>query len=648
MVRRLLVLAALFSALTAQATTRYVTDRTGSPVQWREWGPAAVASAKKSNRPVFLSIGFASSWDCQRMHLEAFSSPGNAAILNAQYVPVLLDRIEYPEAAETYEAILRTMDGGEGWPANLILTPSLEPFAGGRAMPSADLGQMLTAAAARWASESQTVAAEAHANVMKARAGADPRSPGPVDDATLDAVAEDILRSERLTGVQGDFLIRYASRRGDQKLLALTREKLRLMAISPMRDQLGGGFFRCASCYEKMLPDQALLSMAYLEAFQLTGDPDLELVARTALDYVVRDLRLPHTLMASSQDAYSLVPVAGRPVHEVGTFYLWRRDEVTRLLGSDAGGKVVALYSISETAPGPLTLAHAGLLAETREGLAAPLQKMLEARLKRPSPFREVPVAGWNGLMISALSRAGAVLAEPRYTSAAADAAQVIATRLWNAQKKTLLRTESGTGALAEDYAMLVRGMLDLFEATSDPRWLELARTMQKRQDDLFWDASAGRYRTGTTVPEILDGLLSESDDELPAASSVSAENLLRLSAMSGDAAARQRAMMIVESQGGRLRTAGARMAGLAGAYELALRSPSFEVVVGDPRRKETLDALHAIQARWAPMRVALLLPMQGPARDRLVKALPFLGALTGEPKLVVTYACSDGECRRQ
>jgi len=649
MLRRLVVLATLSWALTAHATTRYVADRAAAPVKWREWGRSAIESARKSNRPLFLSVGFASSWDCQRMHREAFLNGENAELLNTYFVPVLVDRIEYPEVAETYEAILRSMKGTEGWPANLIVTPSLEPFAGGGAMSTADLGRLLVTASNRWANERAAVTAEARDIVAKARGAADPRAPGDVDATTLDAVVEELAhefeRTKSLSAMQTGFLLRYASRTRHEQLLPLIVETLQKLAASSRRDQLGGGFHRCADCYEKMLPDQALLGLAYLEAWQITGDPDLQFVARTTFDYVLRDLRKPRGLFDSSQDAYNLVPAQG-PVFEEGAFYLWQKDEIAHLLGADAAGKVFRVYAMKDGVANRPSLEHAGLLKETRDALAPSLQKMLDVRQKRPEPFRELPVAGWNGLMISALARAGAVLAEPRYTEAAADAAQVALTRLWNAQKKTLSRSESGTPALAEDYAMLVGGLIELFEGTYDPKWLELAKTLQQRQDELFWDASVGRYRTGASAP--LEGLMSESDDATPAASSVAATNLLRLAALTGRTVWRDRAGMIFQSQGARMRTSGARLAQLASAVESSLRSPSIVVVTGDPRKKETYDALKEIQARWEPMRAVVLLPLKGPGRDRLVKSLPFTAALTGDPKQTITYTCSNGECRRQ
>jgi uncharacterized protein YyaL (SSP411 family) len=540
------------SAFSVSAPTRYVTDRAAGPVQWQEWGKAAIERAQKEKRPLFVSIGFAAAWDCQRMHREAFLNGENAEALNAYFVPVLLDRIEYPEVAEAYEAVLRSMQGrdaaGDGWPTNLILTPNLEPFAGGRFLSTAELNRMLVINANRWASERAAVIAEGKANVAKTKA--EPRVPSEIDATTMEAVVDDIARAyerdQTLDPMTAAFLFRYAARTKHESIRALAADWLRTLAAGSMRDQLGGGFHRCPACYEKLLSDQALFALAYLEAWQITRDPDLAHVARTTLDYVVRDLVPPRGLFQSAQDAHSLVPGQG-PVFVEGAFYLWRTDEITRLLGDETARKIFTLYRMKEGVENRPALEHPRFLHETFDELAAPLQKLLDVRQRRPAPFREVAMAGSNGLMISALARGSVVLDKPEYLEAATLAATLASTRLWNAKTKTLDRTESHTEALAADYAMLVQGLLDLFESGYDVKWLELAMALQQRQDQLFWNASLGRYVTGATVPEIIRGLLAERDEEAPAANSVAAMNLLRLAALTGNEAWRTRPAMIFQ-----------------------------------------------------------------------------------------------------
>ncbi|HUR83528.1 MAG TPA: hypothetical protein VM733_22420, partial [Thermoanaerobaculia bacterium] len=285
-------------------------------------------------------------------------------------------------------------------------------------------------------------------------------------------------------------------------------------------------------------------------------------------------------------------------------------------------------------------LAEWRFLHETHDELAAPLAKMLEVRQKRPEPPRDfMPVTAINGLMISALARAGAALNEKAYLEAAIRAANVVSTLHWNAKTKTLLRTR-GVEALSEDYALFVQGLLDLFDATYDIRWLELAVTLQQRHDALFWDAGSGAYSKGT---------FRETDDDTPAASSVAAVNLLRLAALTGNETWRTRPTTIFEAFGGRVRTSGADHAALGSAWELAQISPRILVVSGDPRLKATYETLLAYAQKPEPMRALILIPDKGGPRDRVARALPWTAALTaGEKGAPIAYLCANGECKRQ
>jgi len=671
MVRRVILV--LLVALPMFGGSRYVSDREGAPIRWVPWGPAALQRAKAENRPIFLSVGYAASYECYRMHREAFLVGETAETMNAYFVPVLLDRIEYPEIAESYLTLLRSMTGKSGYPANFVLTPTLEPFAAAGFMEAGELSRFLVINANRWSGERAQAIAEAKANVEKARELGEKRMPAPVDNTTIEAVIDaigprydvtngdfDATAPRRPHPMVSSFLLKYAARAKHEGIRGVAMETLRKLAVTPLRDQLGGGFHRATHdvawrdpYFEKLLPDQALLALAYIDAAQIGKDDTLGYTARTTLDYVIRDLRNPKGgTFDSAQDAYNLVPGQG-PEAVNGDFYLWTTDEITRLVGRDAAGKIFRVYGLVEAKKNLPVLQEARFLAEVRDPLAAPLGKMLDVRQKRPEPFREFTgVAGWNGLMISALARGAAVFDDRRYVDAAQSAAVNLSSRLWNANKKTLWRTDAATSpqleAIGEDYAFLVQGLLDLFDITYDVRWLDLALALQQRQDELFWDPAMGRYAVGSSVPASLRGLLNELDDETPSVNATSAINVMRLAALTGNEKWRTRPAMIFESFGGRLRNDGFALSELASAYELSLITPQIVVVTGDARRKETVDTLREIHARWEPMRAVVYLPLKGAQRERIVRALPFLGALTSDPEQVITYVCAKGECRRQ
>lgn len=644
--RALLVLAFGFlCAWNAQGASRYYGDREGAPVRWERWGATAFNRAVREKRPLFVAVGFHASWECYRMHREAFLNGENVEALNAYFIPVLLDRIEHPEIAEQYEAVAKAMSGATGWPVHLVLTPKLEPFASAGDLKTDELNRFLVQQANVWA----------EGKAVGFRMPEAPRPAAPLDvETVIDAVAK---AYDATNGGFGDapkrprpmtisFLLHYAARMKHEGIRGVALDTLRKMALAPVRDQMGGGFHRATHdaawrqpYYEKMLADQALLAIAYLEAWQATNDPELLYVARTTLDYALRDLRDDRGLFDSSQAAYNFVPVQG-PELLNGNFYRWQKAEITHLLGGETAQKIFLVYDMKDGVANLPALSEWRFLEETHDELAPPLAKLLDVRQKRPEPPRDfTAVTAYSGLMISALARTGAALGEKVYLDGAVRAATALTTAHWNAKTKMLIRAQ-GVDALSEDYSMLVQGLLDLFDATYDVRWLELAITLQQQQDARFWDAGAGAYSKGT---------FRETDDETPAASSVAVLNLLRLAALTGNETWRIRPATIFQAFGGRMRANGADHAAMASAFELSQIAPRIVVVTGAPRRKETVETLQAYAQKPEPMRALIFLPEKGTARDRVVRSLPWTAALTaGEEGAPVTYLCAAGECRRQ
>ena len=665
MIRPLLLIVLLLAPL-AEGAGRYVTDREGAPVKWMEWGPAALKRAQKEQRPIFLSVGFAASWESERMHREAFLIGENAEALNAWFVPVLLDRIEYPEVAAVYEEMLRSMTGTGGLPANLVLTPALEPFAAAGWLSASDLSRLLVINANRWTDDRPAVLEEAKANVQKALAERGGFPPEPVTTAMIEAVVDAIASRydaknggfggtpRRVDPVTLSFLLRYAARTKHEPIAQLVVDTLKKVVASPIRDQLGGGFHRATKdeawqepYFEKMLVDQALIGEALVDAWQLTNDPDLLHAARTTFDYVLRDLHARREILDASQDAHSLVPLQG-PEFANGAFYRWKAEEVRHLLGDEVAAKVLAVYEIGEEQATLPRLREARFLSETYGGLLEPLAKLLEVRLNRPAPFRERGTAAGNGLMIAALARASRELGEPRYAEAATLAANAVLAKLWTSATSTLVRTGDKTAALNEDYAFLVSAMLELFETTYDIRWLELAIALQKKQDATFWNASIGRYDVGRSVPQSLSLLYVEGDGDSPSSNAISARNLQRLAALTGNEAWTARPAAIFRSFGGRLQRAGFELASLAHSFELSMLPASYVVVTGEPRARATHELLAEWRTKSVPLRAHILLPRKGTSRDRVTRAMPWTAALAPDPENPIAYLCTAGACKRQ
>lgn len=433
MLRFLLAVFLAVLPVSIQAQSRYFARNAQTAVQWSPWSEATLAKARRDGKPLFVTVGAASCHPCHVLEREAFSDPEIAGMLNNYFVPVLIDRDDYPEL----DAVFATLTQSPEWPKVAIVTPALEPVIVTVAPKAAEVSRLLVIHSNRWARERARVQTEAAENLARFRT----LGPVPLPSRALDD------------------------------------EALRTLAGSREYDQIGGGFHRDAQHFEKRLPDQATLALAYLDAWQRTKDPRFADVTRATLDYIVRDLAQPDTFaFQASQDSDSLIPRHG-PELVRGVFYEWTRDELRRLLGEKAD-LAIRYYGIPAEGGAVPYVAAPDIADDYRDELAAARALLLDVRSKRPAPFRDTKiVAGWNGLAISALARAGVLLNEPRYFDAARLAARYVTTKLWNAKTQTLSRT-AGVAALDEDYALLTQGLVDLSDATLESRWLDLARAI--------------------------------------------------------------------------------------------------------------------------------------------------------------------------
>ena len=664
-----------------EAKSAYLALHAEDLVDWRPWSAATFAKAKKSGRPIFLSIGYASCHWCHAMQRESFRNAEIAEMLNSYFVPVLVDREEHPEVDAAYVAFLEATNGSAGWPANLLLTPDLQPLTGATYLQPDALSRLLVIASNRWADEREAMIGDGRRLLGQARARTVTPKAGAVTPAALETLARSIGATYDAAhgGFGGapkfprpitiSFLLRYAARTNDEAAKQQALSTLRAMAAGAIHDQIGGGFHRYTTDakwrvphFEKMLHDQALLAIAYTEAWQITADAQYGDVARATLDYALRHLRSADAPAAfySSQDSDSFVPRGGPELVE-GAFYYWTVPELVHILGDEDGRLLARYWGMREAGNLPEALdpsgqqagsnlpfvADAALLAEHRARIDAARVRLREIRSKRPAPLPDGKViAGWNGLIISALARAGAAFDEPRYVEAAVTAARFVTTKLWNPKTKTLRRRwadgETALEATAQDYGLLVQGLLDLYESSYDVRWLELAVTLQARQDELFFDAAAGRYATGTKLPDTLRGLIEERDNALPSADSVSASNLLRLSSLAGNATWRARADGLFAAYAGALD--GERTA-LATAIERSLAPPLQVVIAGNPRMDDARALLRAAYSGFAANRFVTVVN-GGPAQQRLAAYLPHVKTLAPVEKHAAAYVCTANACQ--
>jgi len=495
-----------------------------------------------------------------------------------------------------------------------------------------------------------------------------------------------------------NFLLRHHARTGARPALDMTVATLRAMARGGIRDHLGGGFHRYTTDaawrvphFEKMLYDQAQVALTYTDAYQVTKDATLREVARDTLDYVLRDLRGPGGGFHSAEDADSVavtevpvaptasaVPADGAAVaaregrRTEGAFYLWTdRDVRARLTPAVADvfayhydvrpeGNVPAEHDIEGQLAGRNVLRLAHTVAETaahfrlparevRARLATARGQLRAVRASRPRPALDDKVlVSWNGMMISALARASQVFGDARYRVAARKAARFIETRLYDQKTGQLTRRyragQADIDGVLEDYAFLIQGVLDLYEATFEPRWIAWAIRLQGQQDRLFLDASGGGYfSTAADAPDLVARFKDDYDGPEPSANSVSSMNLLRLWQLTDRKAWRARADGLFAALAGRPALTG--LPQLAVALDFSLSKPRQIVIAGKPGAPDTLALLRLVHARFLPGKILLLVD-GGPWQTQLAGWLPTLEGMRPLAGRAAIYVCENYVCR--
>ena len=489
------------------------------------------------------------------------------------------------------------------------------------------------------------------------------------------------------------FLLREYARTSDTEARDMVLTTLRAMALGGMRDHIGGGFHRYSvdghwrvPHFEKMLYDQAQLVLAYLEAAQAAEDPFFAQIAEDTLQYVRRDMTAAEGGFFSAEDADSVPPEHAEDGHArktEGAFYIWPLDEIRRLLGDDsrafelrygieAAGNApsdphneFAGKNLLYTARGIADVAHqvGREVEDVAQSLTRARVTLFEARATRPHPHRDDKVlTGWNGLMIGAFARAARVLVggealghataadpSPRHLESAQRAALFLRRTLWMSDREALLRRyRNGDAAIegyAEDYAFLVFGLLELFQADGDPEWLDWALALQRAQDRLFWDAQGGGWFSTTGHdPSVVVRMKEEYDGAEPSASSVGAWNLLTLGHLTGDTVYDDRARQVFAGFGTRLSSLGRALPFMGAALSVGHAPPEQIVVVGAPGREDTIELWRAANWRYRPF--AVMFPVSpGLTQQALAARMPWVGDMTTVDGRAAAYVCRNFAC---
>ncbi len=683
----------------------YLLQHANNPVDWHPWGEEAFARARAEDKPIFLSIGYSTCHWCHVMEHESFEDAEVAALMNELFVNIKVDREERPDVDRVYMQFVQATTGSGGWPMSVWLTPALEPFYGGTYFPPfgaygrPGFPTLCRGIAEAWRTRRASVVSAGARVLERLRsvaaasalvdAGQDASAAATAVAALSDHAARLFSSSYDPThGGFGDapkfprpvvhtFLLRRFARAGDDAAAKMVLHTLRQMAAGGIHDHLGGGFHRYSTDriwhlphFEKMLYDQAQLVTSYVEAFELSSDASLGAVARDICDYVLRDLTDPASgAFYSAEDADSQVEATSDERRE-GAFYVFANDEAQAALGEaaapfsyhywlepdgnahDPHGEITGKNILHARRTVAHTTERFGLsVDEVDRLLATGRERLLALRAHRPRPqLDDKSLCAWNGMMIGALARAGAALAEPRYVAAAERAAAWAEATLFDAAAGTLARRhrdgETAIDGYLEDYAALADGLVDLHQATFDERWLDLAERLVTSACRLFLDDVAGGFFCTTGLdPSVLVRIKDDHDGAEPAGSSVMARVLIRLGRLRERPEWLDLAARTVAAFASRLeRYPHGMPLLLAAALELA--APPVELVVaGEPGDPRTRALLAAGRAGLHPFRLVRL--VEAKSRDELGRRHAWLGAMTEVDGAPAAYVCRDRACER-
>ena len=694
----------------AREKSPYLLQHRHNPVDWYPWGEEAFEKARRENKPIFLSVGYSTCHWCHVMERESFENDAIAALLNEHFVSIKVDREERPDVDRVYMAFVQATTGGGGWPMSVFLTPRLTPFVGGTYFPPEDRWQrlgfptVLRRVAEAWAGDAERLIAhgeKAIGSLRQAVATGEAKGGWEALAGSGGALVERAVEHfvEAFDSEEGGFsnapkfprpaivtfLLRYAASGGGRLADAARNAALftlRKMAAGGMNDHLGGGFHRYSvdrfwhiPHFEKMLYDQGQLAVAYTDAFQLTGDPRYAAVARETLDYLLRDMMAPGGAFYSAEDADSPLPEHPDEKGE-GAFYVWTEAEIDAALGaegvlfkraygvepsgnappeSDPSGEFAGKNTLIRRRTDEELARETGLDPETvTRSLAESRRTLLRLRGNRPRPHLDDKiVTAWNGLAISAFARAAQAIGNPADLAAAGRAARFLRENLQRGGR--LLRSyRDGPGAVggfADDYAFLIQGLLDLYEAGGAIEWVQWASELQRTLDALFWDDDCGGWFSTTgDDPSILLRAKEDYDGAEPAANSVAALNALRLGAMLDDEALRRRGEAAIAAFLPQLRRFPGALPKLLEALLAVMEKPRFLVLAGrlDATPGDPLDVhplLRAAQALLLPGK-ALLFADGGPGQAWLGERLEFMRTAIPVNGNASAYLCVDQTCQ--
>ena len=663
----------------------YLLQHAGNPVDWYPWGDEAFTRAARERKPVFLSIGYTTCHWCHVMAHESFEDSGVAHLLNENFICIKVDREERPDIDSIYMSASQIMTGQGGWPLTVILTPEKKPFFAGMYIPKESrfgmtgLMDLLPRITRSWKERRSDLIASAEKITAALDCAQEVNPTGNPDSSLLDLGFQEL--TQRFDAIQGGFgqapkfptphtllfLLRFWKRTGNERALTMVEKTLGAMRCGGISDLVGGGFHRYSTDarwrvphFEKMLYDQALLVMAYTEAYQATRNPKYRKTAEEIISYVLQNLTSPDGAFFSAEDADS----EGKE----GSFYLWTTSEIEHVLGREDA--IVAAYAFNVTHTGNyhnkaqgkgLNILYrtqsisrlASSLGVSDIALASRLEsirdRLFTARAQRVRPSRDEKIlADWNGLFIAALAQASRAFNNENYREAGRRAMQFVLSRMRDPSGGLMHRYCDGEPAIpafGDDYACIIKALIELYESTFEPSYLSSARELNMRFLTHFWDETKGGFFTLSDTAETLLVKKKEIyDGAIPSCNSVAFENLVRLAHLTGDAATEEKASVLSAGFSAIVQQSPSAHTGFLCALDSAIGPFHDVVIVGEREDKDTRAMIDALGNHYLP-NVLVLYRSIGESDYLLTSLAPFIRTLCSVSNKATAYICTGHTC---
>lgn len=658
----------------------YLLQHAYNPVQWYPWGEAAFDKARQEDKPIFLSIGYSTCHWCHVMERESFEDEEVAMILNEHFIAIKVDREERPDIDHIYMNVCQALTGHGGWPLTIIMTHEKKPFFAGTYFPKeskrglSGLTNILNKVAELWiedpselleSSEKITEALKPRYNLFVS---------GDISEDLINKAYKQLAANfdpehggyysapKFPTPHQYMFLLRYYKRTKEINALKMVEKSLTSMHQGGMYDHIGFGFARYSTDkqwlvphFEKMLYDNALLAYTYIEAFQVTKNSYYARVAEEIFTYVLRDMQDESGGFYSAEDADS---EGGE-----GKFYVWSKEEIKAILGEEDGELFCTAYNITDK--GNFEGANiANLIGQSFDYLAKKkgisedeLIIQLESyrnilfkeREKRVHPYKDDKIlTAWNGLMIAALAKAAQVLNRSDYSEAAIKSVQFILENLRSKDGRLLARYREGEAAYLaylDDYAFLIWGLIELYEATFEPYYLEQALELNKEMKSLFWDSiNGGYYFYGKDAESLFARPKEVYDGAMPSGNSVAALNLLRLARLTGDNQLEEDAEKQLMAFAGTIREHPAAYTFFLTAIWFAIGPTKEIVIAGSRENPDTIEMLDYLRKEYFPEAV-ILFHSEEDDMQRIEQIVPYLKEQGMINNKATAYICENFTC---